>query len=126
MGPMRPMTIVHARGHTNKVFLALSLLIAISAYAGGSEPMSIPADFPQFRVPGHEKEMKTLRELFWLHYPGAGPKSTLWDPWLPMPSLWPAVETKNYMEWFRKEWRESLGNRPIDSEGYVSVLQHAS
>jgi len=58
----------------------------------GAQPAP-PDDFPRFQVPGHEKEMATLRDLFWLHYPGAGPKATLWDEWLPDASLWPAVST---------------------------------
>jgi hypothetical protein len=49
--------------------------------------MSIPEDFPRFQVPGQEKEMESLRGLFWLHYPGSGPKSTLWDEWLSGPGF---------------------------------------
>jgi hypothetical protein len=86
--------------------------------------MSIPSDFPQFQVPGHEKEMESVRELYWLHYPGAGPKATLWDPWLPTPSLWPATEGS--MESMRQQWSDVLSNRIIDKDGYVSVHQHAS
>lgn len=88
--------------------------------------MSIPNDFPRFRVPGHEKEMETLRELYWLHYPSSGPKATLWDAWLPAPSLWPAVETNGSMESFRKQWDNVLSSRIMDRDGYVSVHQHAS
>jgi hypothetical protein len=55
----------------------LTLLATLGAAWG-----SPPDDFPRFQVPGHEKEMETVRELFWLHYPGAGPKATLWDEWL--------------------------------------------
>ena len=50
---------------------ALALTMSVSA--------APPEDFPTFHVPGHEKEMATLRELFWLHYPGAGPKAPLWE-----------------------------------------------
>ncbi|MBI4584978.1 MAG: hypothetical protein HY717_13275 [Planctomycetes bacterium] len=57
--------------------------------SAGSSP--IPEDFPRFYVPGHEGEMDSLRSMFWLHYPGAGPKATLWDEWLSGPSLWPAA-----------------------------------
>jgi len=88
--------------------------------------MSIPNDFPRFSVPGHEKEMETLRRLYWLHYPGSGPKATLWDPWLPMPSLWPAVETNDSMNSFRGQWDDVLSNRIIDKDGYVSTHQHPS
>ncbi len=86
--------------------------------------MSIPNDFPRFAVPGFEKQMESLRELYWLHYPGAGPKATLWDPWLPTPSLWPAVEGS--AEAFRQQWSDVLSSRVMDKEGYVSVHQHAS
>src|SRR5207247_3547404 len=72
-------------------------LAAISAAA------AIPEDFPQFQVPAHEKEMATVRELFWLHYPGAGPKATLWDEWLPDASLWPAVSAEHYADTMRQQ-----------------------
>ena len=88
--------------------------------------MSIPSDFPKFSVPGHEKEMETLRELYWLHYPASGPKATLWDGWLVSPSLWPAIQTDNYAETMRAQWANMLSNRIIDSEGYVSIHQHPS
>jgi len=88
--------------------------------------MSIPNDFPRFAVPGLEKEMEALRELYWLHYPGSGPKATLWDEWLPMPSLWPAVETDGQAEAMRKAWRKVLSTRIIDRDGYVATHQHAS
>ena len=87
---------------------------------------AIPDDFPQFRVPGHEKEMAALRELFWLHYPGAGPKATLWDEWLPDASLWPAVSTEDYSDKMRRAWSDTLTARILDPEGYVATHQHAS
>lgn len=86
--------------------------------------MSIPNDFPRFRVPGQEKQMESLRELYWLHYPGSGPKATLWDPWLPSAALWPATEPSS--EAFRQQWSDTLSNRIIDKDGYVSVHQHGS
>ena len=88
--------------------------------------MAIPNDFPRFRVPGHKKEMESLRSLYWLHYPGSGPKATLWDGWLAAPGLWPAVETDNYFEWMRLQWREALSARRIDRDGYVAIHQHPS
>jgi hypothetical protein len=103
----------------------LFCLLAIPS-AQGQTPMSIPDDFPHFRVPGQEKEMETLRALFWLHYPGAGPKATLWDEWLPAPSLWPAVSTNNMADSFRKQWSDVLSARILDPEGYVATHQHPS
>ena len=88
--------------------------------------MIIPDDFPRFTVPGHEKETQSLRELYWLHYPGSGPKSTMWDSWLASPALWPAIETQNYMDSMRAQWSDILSARVIDSDGYVSVHQHPS
>lgn len=70
--------------------------------------------------------MTTLRELFWHHYPSAGPKATLWDEWLPDASLWPAIGTDNYSEKMRKQWEHVLTSRIIDSEGYVATHQHGS
>jgi len=95
-------------------------LAAISAAA------AIPEDFPQFRVPAHEKEMAKVRELFWLHYPGAGPKATLWDEWLPDASLWPAVSTESRSDAMREAWASTLTSRIMDPEGYVATHQHAS
>lgn len=106
--------------------VVLLILLALAVCACGGEAMSIPGDFPKFLVPGHEREMDSLRDLYWLHYPGAGPKATLWDAWLPTPSLWPAVETSDQSDSFRKQWNDVLSNRIVDKEGYVSVHQHAS
>lgn len=85
-----------------------------------------PDDFPTFNVPGHEQEMATLREMFWLHYPGAGPKATLWDEWLPDAAFWPAVRTDNHSENMRRAWKNALTARIVDPEGYVATHQHAS
>ncbi len=84
----------------------LTLLATLSAAWA-----SPPDDFPRFQVPGHEPEMATVRELFWLHYPGAGPKATLWDEWLPDASLWPAVATENKSDAMRQAWSTTLSAR---------------
>ena len=97
-----------------------------SGGAGAVAGEKPPKDFPRFRVPGLAGEMETLRELYWLHYPKAGPKATLWDEWLPEPSLWPAVETGGLSDRFRRQWRETLSSRVIDAEGYVATHQHPS
>ena len=101
--------------------LIVSLACTVSCEVGG-----IPQDFPTFHVPGAENEMSLLRDLFWLHYPGAGPKATLWDEWLPDASLWPAVETEGSLSRMRKAWRTALSARILDPEGYVATHQHAS
>lgn len=102
------------------------LVVTISLSAYSSQQERIPDDFPRFQVPLHEKQMDTLRRLFWLHYPGAGPKATLWDEWLSSASLWPAVETNDFARSFRQQWKQVLSARIIDPEGYVATHQHAS
>ncbi len=81
----------------------------------------VPKGFPAFAVPGEERYMALLRELFYLHYPGAGPKATLWDPWLPLAALWPAGDRS---EQLAAKWRAALSARHIDKDGYVSTHQH--
>ena len=105
------------------VLFAQIFLVMLLNTRGEAAP---PESFPRFQVPGHEKEMATLRELFWLHYPGAGPKATLWDEWLPDASLWPAVTTDNKSDAMRGDWARTLHGRIMDAEGYVATHQHAS
>ncbi len=88
--------------------------------------MKIPDDFPRFAVPGLEREMGLLRELYWIHYKPAGPLATLWDEWISGPTLWPALESTGAMQTIRDRWRNALSNRIIDPEGYVATHQHAS
>lgn len=104
----------------------LFALAVLSVAALGVQANSIPDDFPRFHVPGQEKPLDTLRRLFWLHYPGAGPKATLWDEWLSLASLWPAVDTNGAADSFRQQWSQVLTARVIDPEGYVATHQHAS
>jgi len=104
----------------------ICLFLAMTLRSIAQVPAAIPDDFPKFIVPGHEKEMETMRQLYWLHYPGAGPKATLWDEWLTSPSLWPAVETNNMSESFRDQWRSTLAGRGMDKDGYVATHQHQS
>src|SRR5438552_18894133 len=85
-----------------------------------------PHDFPHFTVSGHEKEMASLRELFWLHYPGAGPKSTLWDEWRPDASPWPAGPIDHHADNLRQQWHDVLRSRIIDSESHVPSHQHCT
>jgi hypothetical protein len=75
------------------------------------------AELPRFSVPGCEEDMAALNGLHALHHDAAFSTCTLWDPWLPMATLW-ASEAK------RAGYREVFLNRRIDAEGYVSVQQH--
>ncbi len=84
----------------------------------------VPPEFCRFTVPGQERHLALLRQLFWLHHPGSGPKATLWDGWMSMSSLWPAVGAAPGASAFRAAWRSELLRRPIDREGYVSTIQH--
>lgn len=84
----------------------------------------VPDDFPQFRVSGQERHMELLRQLHWLHYAGSGPKATLWDGWMSMCSLWPAVGQEPSANDFRAQWRTVLPAREMDREGYVGTHQH--
>lgn len=87
----------------------------------------IPEDFPRFIVPGHEQPMENLRALYWHHYPGTPAEgATLWDSWLVAPTLWPAVDSRNLGESFRRRWNQTLRSRHLDSDGYVSTHQHGS
>src|SRR5688572_22331607 len=106
--------------------LALVLIVAdlsasLAWAAAPAEPI-VPAEaFPRFVVPGHDGAMKSLRNLYWLHYRNNGPMATLWDEWLPPATLWPATGDQLKM---RERWARALSSRHIDAEGYVSTHQH--
>ncbi len=85
---------------------------------------SIPDDFPSFIVPGHEKEMESLRGLFWLHYEQAGPLIPLWDEWMTMSTLWPARGSNVPLNAMRRRWANALSNRVMNTEGYMHTQQH--
>jgi hypothetical protein len=88
---------------------------------GGAE---VPDDFPRFVVPGAERQMRSLRELFWLHYQPAGPLIPLWDAWMPMSTLWPARGSGPELESMRLRWAAALAGRVLDAESYVATQQH--
>ena len=84
-------------------------ILSVACFALASAPLlaaespspPVPGEFPRFVVPGHDKEMESLRRLFWLHYQPAGPLITLWDEWMPMSTLWPAMGTGSALESMR-------------------------
>jgi len=85
---------------------------------------SIPEDFPRFVVPHHEAEMDSLRGLFWLHYKPAGPLIPLWDEWIPMSTLWPALGSGRDLAAMRMRWASALAGRGMNAEGYIHTHQH--
>lgn len=74
-------------------------------------------ELPEFRVPGHEQEMQALNELHALHHAAAFTDCTLWDPWLPLATLWTGQQPRDL-------YRASFLRRRIDREGYVAMQQH--
>jgi hypothetical protein len=109
-----------------RAIYAVSLGLLATGLAQGQPSGSIPEDFPRFEVPGQAQAMETLRALHWLHYPGSGPKATLWDEWLSAPALWPAVTQESLAEGFRRQWGRALSERILEPDGYVATHQHAS
>jgi hypothetical protein len=109
------------------VSLAVCLLDILSNHAHAAEPSQsakIPEDFPRFVVPGQEKEMESLRHLFWMYYQPSGPLIALWDAWMPMSTLWPARGSGPALLTMRARWAMALAYRLIDAEGYVATQQH--
>ena len=97
----------------------LALLLVGAAHAA-----PVPQDFPHFVVPGYDKEMETLRDLYWLHYEPAGPLIPLWDEWMPQSTLWPATGPDGQLDSMRARWAQALASRKMDGEGYVLTQQH--
>ncbi|HEY3323439.1 MAG TPA: hypothetical protein VGP72_23495 [Planctomycetota bacterium] len=104
--------------HTFRSLFPAVVLLTFSAAAA-----EIPAGFPQFVVPGHEPEMASIRALFWHHFQPAGPLIPLWDEWMPMATLWPAISTEKVNE-MRLKWARALSSRPMNGEGYILTQQH--
>ncbi|MFY8222972.1 MAG: glycosyl hydrolase family 65 protein [Pirellulales bacterium] len=75
------------------------------------------AELPRFSVPGCEHEMAALNALHELHHDAAFTHCTLWDPWLPMATVWASKEK-------RAQYRAAFLDRKIDAEGYVAMQQH--
>ncbi len=107
-------------------------IVGVCALNGVASDMSEspPADFPRYIVPGHEREMDSLRKFHWLHYAHyrdrGRPMATLWDEWMSGPSLWPAVAADGTARDIRRQWATTLSDRVLDADGYVATHQHAS
>jgi Glycosyl hydrolase family 65, C-terminal domain len=102
------------------VFSAFLFLAAVCS--GFASP--IPDDFPTFTIPGHEKEMASLRALYWKHYEPAGPLIPLWDEWMSSATLWPALGSGSELDKMRRRWATAFSGRILNAEGYVLTEQH--
>ncbi len=51
----------------------LTISLSPAQEAAARKTIEVPEDFPRFIVPGYEKAMQSLRELYWLHFRPAGP-----------------------------------------------------
>ncbi|MBN1490444.1 MAG: hypothetical protein JXA69_11060 [Phycisphaerae bacterium] len=103
---------------------ALLALVCSSVFAAEPAVLEVPDTFPRFVVPGFEQEMDAMRRLYWLHYKPAGPLITLWDEWMPMSTLWPAMGTGRDLDAMRRRWARALAGRGMNTEGYVHTHQH--
>jgi hypothetical protein len=99
------------------------LAAAVSLAAAPAGPR-VPGDFPQFVVPGQEERMESLRRLFWLHYQPAGPLIPLWDEWMPMSTLWPALGSGRELNGMRGRWAAAFAGRGMTVDGYIHTHQH--
>lgn len=126
-GEMGMLFRIKKMGVDGRFVFSLSMLfymMLFPLYAGNSQ--DVPDDFPNFVVPRQQKRFDSLREMFWLHYPGCGPQPTLWDEWMVSPALWPGFRLDGGEPAFCPKWKQRLESRLIDEDGYVSSHQHAS
>ncbi|RLA58946.1 MAG: hypothetical protein DRQ89_14755, partial [Epsilonproteobacteria bacterium] len=80
----------------------------------------IPKQFPRFIVPGQEKKMALLRDIFHLHYATGDVGSALWYAWIPDSSIWVGLADESRDNKMASAWEKKLSEHFIDSEGYVS------
>ena len=79
---------------------------------------------PDFFFEGHESEAARLTELLALHAPQARTECTLWDPWLPMATVWAATGAEPSAREAREFYRRALLRKRMDDDGYVAMQQH--
>jgi hypothetical protein len=99
-------------------------IAGLACFAAQADETTVPGDFPQFIVPGHEREMASLRSLFWQHYQSAHPLVPMWDEWLPNAMLWPARGEGAKLAAMRASWATALASRRMNAEGYIETQQH--
>lgn len=118
--------------------LRIASILVLSGGAGRAlHADAVEGKFPQFFVPGLEREMKALNAMHrlhyppvWLDYPNGDPQvplCTLWDEWLTGPCLWADTEELrvcNNQVTISERLRSSFLNKIIDREGYVATHQH--
>ncbi|PQO27196.1 hypothetical protein [Blastopirellula marina] len=78
---------------------------------------------PEFRVPGKETLTQPLEGMFQRHH-SAKTNCSLWDAWLPMSTLWPAIGNDPSASECRDFYRRVYLAREIDASGYVTMNQH--
>ena len=99
----------------------LRYILIILLFVGSTTLHAV--ELPRFVIPGKEKETRLLQTLFQKHH---SPKTTctLWDAWVPMSTLWPAVGEGKSADAMRQFIRHSLSTRYIGEDGYVTMNQH--
>ncbi len=95
------------------------VLFPLQIFAGDRPNNSLP----EFIVPGHRHQMQSLQDLFARHH-SPHTRCTLWDAWLPMSILWPAIGEDHSAQKMRDFYRDVFLNRFIDASGYVVMDQH--
>ena len=103
------------------LFLFLNCFITLGQ---SGKTTVVPDYFPSFQILGHEQEMESLRKLFFQQYEVHRIDMPLWDEWMPMSTLWPAIGEEQKLNEKRKEWAKSLSSRFLNAEGYVVTEQH--
>ncbi len=110
---------------TSSAMIRLVLMLGLVCGSITGVPAADGQELPQFIVPGFETEMAAMEQLLKRHH---SPRSTctLWDAWLPMSTLWPAIgsEGTESAQTMRDFYRRSLLTRHVDTAGYVSMNQH--
>ena len=108
----------------NRLVPVTLLVLGLGFKADLVTAQGVPDEFPRFVAPGQEAAMESLRQLYWLHYQPSGPLIPLWDEWMPMATLWPAMGSGDGLHTIRRRWAEALASRGINEEGYVHTHQH--
>ncbi|MBL4883607.1 MAG: hypothetical protein JKY95_03590 [Planctomycetaceae bacterium] len=103
------------------ICLAMSILL-LSASQGSAQPVP-ETKLPHFIVPGYETQMESMNDLFARHH-NVRTRCALWDAWLPMSVLWPAVGEEHSAQKMREFYRDVFLTRFVDAQGYVTMDQH--